>query len=177
MNDIRCETVHPYLVCKRVPWQGFDGHIPPSIALSYALFVYHYRSLTWSCMQKQNATAVLTAPPIINMSDDADGSDHAGELDPATAEEERTELAEPHWYNVVLFNDDFTPMDFVVDILEQFFGMDGEKAVQTMMTVHSQGKAVCGRYPYDIAATRAWMVNEYAREHEHPLLCDIERAD
>lgn len=130
-------------------------------------------------MQKKNVAVDLMALHVMSISDNANGVDHAGDLGHLieTEEDTHTELAEPHWYDVVLFNDDFTPMDFVVDTLEHFFGMDGEKAVQTMMAVHSQGKAVCGRYPYDIAATRAWMVNEHAREHEHPLLCDIERAD
>lgn len=131
----------------------------------------------WPHMHNKTATAVHTTPLIMNMSDDSESAADADGLDHLTEEEERTELAEPRWYDVVLFNDDFTPMDFVVDILERFFGMGGEQAVQIMMTVHTQGKAVCGRYPYDIAATRAWMVNEHAREHEHPLLCDIERAD
>ena len=131
----------------------------------------------WPRMHNKTATAFYTAPLIMDMSDDSERAFESGDLDHLTEEQERTALAEPRWYDVVLFNDDFTPMDFVVDILERFFGMGGEQAVQIMMTVHTQGKAVCGRYPYDIAATRAWRVNEHAREHEHPLLCDIERAD
>lgn len=96
---------------------------------------------------------------------------------PVTEAQSETALARPAWYDVILFNDDFTPMDFVVDVLVNFFAMDHEKAAQTMMTVHTQGKAVCGRYPYDIADTKALVVTEFAREHEYPLLCDIERAE
>jgi ATP-dependent Clp protease adaptor protein ClpS len=78
---------------------------------------------------------------------------------------------------VVLLNDDYTPMDFVVDVLMKFFGMNEEKATQVMLLVHTQGKAVCGVYTRDIAETKAAQVNQYSSECEHPLLCEIERAD
>jgi ATP-dependent Clp protease adaptor protein ClpS len=80
-------------------------------------------------------------------------------------------------YKVMLLNDDYTPMDFVVEILEKFFGMNREKATHVMLTVHIHGKAVCGIYTRDIAETKAAQVNEYAREHQHPLLCDIEAVE
>lgn len=86
-------------------------------------------------------------------------------------------LAQPPLYKVVLHNDDYTPMDFVVEILQAFFNMDSEKAVQVMLAVHSQGKATCGIFTRDIAETKSYQVNEYARESEHPLMCDIEAAD
>lgn len=76
---------------------------------------------------------------------------------------------------VVLFNDDYTPMDFVVEVLEVFFNMDREKATKIMLTVHTQGKAVCGLFTRDVAETKAMQVNQYARESQHPLLCEIEK--
>jgi ATP-dependent Clp protease adaptor protein ClpS len=87
------------------------------------------------------------------------------------------ELEEPPRYKVVLHNDDFTPMEFVVEVLQTFFNMDHEKSVQIMMAVHTQGKAACGIFTRDIAETKSHQVNQYARECQHPLLCDIDRAD
>lgn len=90
------------------------------------------------------------------------------------AEEQRPKLKTPPMYKVVLLNDDYTPMDFVVEVLVLFFGMNQSKAVQTMLLVHYQGKAVCGIYTYDVAETKVAHVNAYARSNEHPLLCFLE---
>ena len=91
--------------------------------------------------------------------------------------ESKPKLKQPRLYQVVMFNDDFTPMDFVVEILEMFFYMNREKATQVMLTVHTQDKAVCGVYPRDIAETKVSQVNEYSKQHQHPLLCQVEVAD
>jgi ATP-dependent Clp protease adaptor protein ClpS len=77
-------------------------------------------------------------------------------------------------YKVVLINDDYTPMEFVVHILEAFFGMNREQATHIMLNVHTKGKGVCGVYPRDIAETKVTQVNEYSRQNEHPLLCTME---
>lgn len=87
------------------------------------------------------------------------------------------EVARPPMYKVLLHNDDYTPMEFVVEVLQSFFQMDSETAVQVMLTVHTQGKATCGIFTRDIAETKSHQVNRYARECEHPLLSDIEAAD
>lgn len=87
------------------------------------------------------------------------------------------EVKKPPLYRVILLNDDYTPMEFVVHILEQFFYMSREKATQVMLTVHTQGKGVCGVYTKDIAETKAAMVNQYSRENEHPLVCEVEEVD
>ena len=87
---------------------------------------------------------------------------------------EEPKLEVPSMYNVVMFNDDFTPMEFVVEVLETFFNKDREAATRVMLTVHTVGKAVCGSYTRDIAETKAAQVNLYARESQHPLLCEIE---
>jgi len=94
--------------------------------------------------------------------------------DDAVVEETRPELKRPRRYKVVLFNDDFTPMEFVVELLEVFFGMNREVATRVMLKVHMEGKAVCGVYTKDVAETKVAQVNQYARDNEHPLLCEIE---
>jgi ATP-dependent Clp protease adaptor protein ClpS len=90
---------------------------------------------------------------------------------------ERPKLKRPPMYKVVMHNDDYTPMEFVVEILQRFFSMDQEAATKTMLKVHNQGKAVCGVYSRDVAETKAEQVNQYSRENEHPLLCQIEASE
>jgi len=92
-------------------------------------------------------------------------------------EESKPELKRPPLFKVVLINDDYTPMEFVVEVLEIFFRMNREQATHVMLTVHTQGKGVCGIFTRDIAETKAAQVNQYAREHEHPLLCEIEALE
>lgn len=88
----------------------------------------------------------------------------------------RDRAKSPPLYRVVLLNDDFTPMDFVVEVLQRFFQMDRNQATQVMLHVHTRGKGVCGVYSRDVAETKVSQVNDYAREHEHPLLCTMEEA-
>jgi ATP-dependent Clp protease adaptor protein ClpS len=91
-------------------------------------------------------------------------------------ETSKPKLKRPPMYKVILLNDDYTPMEFVVQILEIFFGMDREKATRIMLSVHTQGKGVCGIFTKEIAETKVAQVNDYARENQHPLLCDMEEA-
>ena len=90
-------------------------------------------------------------------------------------EAEEIALQPPPMYKVFLNNDDYTPMDFVVEVLQRFFAMDEDKATQVMMAVHYQGKGICGRFTAEIAETKVAQVNQYARLHEHPLLCSMEQ--
>ncbi len=90
-------------------------------------------------------------------------------------QESKPALQAPPMYKVVLFNDDYTPMDFVVEVLELFFNLNRELATKVMLAVHTEGRAVCGLYTRDIAETKAMQVNQYARESQHPLLCEIEK--
>lgn len=83
-------------------------------------------------------------------------------------------LKEPSLYQIVMHNDDFTPMEFVVAVLEIFFNLDRTRATEIMYEVHISGKAICGVYTRDIAETKIEQVIEYARRHEHPLLCHSE---
>ncbi len=92
-------------------------------------------------------------------------------------EESKPKLKRPPLYKVVLLNDDYTPMEFVVEVLEVFFHMNREQATHVMLTVHTQGKGVCGIYTRDIAETKMAQVNQYSRENEHPLLCEIEASE
>jgi ATP-dependent Clp protease adaptor protein ClpS len=92
-------------------------------------------------------------------------------------EEAKPKLKSPPRYQVILLNDDYTPMEFVVHVLQRFFAMDLESATRVMLTVHTQGKGICGVFSRDIAETKAAQVNRYARENQHPLLCEIELAD
>ncbi len=89
-------------------------------------------------------------------------------------QEARPELKQPPLYQVLLLNDDFTPMDFVVRVLMDFFYMDETKATHVMLQVHTQGKGVCGIFPRDVAETKVVLVNDFAREHHHPLLCTMD---
>jgi ATP-dependent Clp protease adaptor protein ClpS len=97
--------------------------------------------------------------------------DEEGDLALAPA---KPKLKRPPLYKVVLLNDDYTPMEFVVEVLEHFFSMNREKATQVMLAVHTQGKGVCGVYTRDVAETKAELVNQAARDNGHPLLCEVE---
>lgn len=92
-------------------------------------------------------------------------------------EQSKPRLKKPQRFQVILLNDDYTPMEFVVAVLERFFGMDRETAVRVMLKVHTEGKGVCGVFTREVAETKAEQVNQFARGEEHPLLCDIEPAD
>lgn len=88
----------------------------------------------------------------------------------------KDKLEEPPRYHVVLLNDDYTPMDFVIEVLCKFFNMDTEKATDIMLTIHYKGKARCGTYSAEIAETKVDQVISFATEHQHPLQCSMERA-
>lgn len=88
----------------------------------------------------------------------------------------KPELARPPLYSVMLLNDDYTPMDFVVDVLTRFFSLNLEKATQVMLHVHTRGRGVCGVFTREIAESKVAQVNEYARMNQHPLLCTMEKA-
>jgi ATP-dependent Clp protease adaptor protein ClpS len=105
----------------------------------------------------------------------AEKHDRDGE-DGLALQEARPKLKRPPMFKVVLLNDDYTPMEFVVQILEKFFAMGRDKATQIMLHVHTRGKGICGVYTHDIAETKVSQVNEYSRKHQHPLLCTMEEA-
>lgn len=88
----------------------------------------------------------------------------------------KPKLKRPNLYKVILLNDDFTPMDFVIEILMDFFAMSEQKATLVMLQIHTQGVGVCGTYSKDVAETKVYIVNEYSREHQHPLMCSMEEV-
>jgi ATP-dependent Clp protease adaptor protein ClpS len=94
----------------------------------------------------------------------------------AVLEEQKSRLKPPPMFRVILLNDDFTPMDFVVVVLQRFFAMSRERATQIMLKVHREGMGVCGVYPKDVAATKVEQVEGFAREHQHPLKCVMEEC-
>ncbi len=91
-------------------------------------------------------------------------------------EEARPKVKQPPLYRVVLINDDYTPMEFVVDILESIFGMERTRATQVMLEVHTKGKGVCGVYNFEIAETKVAQVMGIAKQHQHPLMCTMEES-
>lgn len=117
----------------------------------------------------------FTLPKVLAQAD-SDEDEMGGSLG-SLVEEAPPKLKKPPMYKVVLLNDDYTPMEFVVDVLERFFSLEREVAVRVMLKVHTEGKGVCGVFTREVAETKAGQVNRYARENEHPLLCEIEPSD
>ena len=109
----------------------------------------------------------------LSMSIDKNSTDWQHE-DDTVVEESRPKLKKPRMFQAVLLNDDYTPMEFVVELIEQFFYKSRENATQIMLKIHTEGKGVCGVYTEDVAETKAAVVNQYAMDHQHPLLCQIE---
>ena len=106
--------------------------------------------------------------------DDDRTGDGAGQVGIAT--KTRAKPKKPSQYKVLLLNDDYTPMEFVVMVLKRFFRMDLEQATRVMLHVHQRGVGVCGIFPYEVAETKVNQVMDFARENQHPLQCTLEKA-
>ena len=106
----------------------------------------------------------------------ADSNDTRGNEGGLAVQEAKPKVKRPPLFKVMLLNDDFTPMDFVVEILRSFFAMSEEKATQVMLHVHTRGVGICGVYTRDVAETKVQMVNDFSRRHQHPLMCAMEEA-
>lgn len=100
-----------------------------------------------------------------------DGDDQIG-----IATKTRTRPKKPSMFKVLMLNDDYTPMEFVVMVLKRFFHMDLEQATRVMLHVHQKGVGVCGIFPYEIAETKVNQVMDFARQNQHPLQCTLEKA-
>ena len=96
--------------------------------------------------------------------------------DDSVLEAKKAKVKLPPMYQVLLLNDDYTPMEFVVLVLQKFFGMTRERATQVMLKVHREGMGICGVYPHDVASTKVQQVSRYAQKHQHPLQCVMEKA-
>ena len=129
--------------------------------------------LTPYCLLQSKRLALQMQAGDDDMPDRDQGGDEGGL---ATAES-KPELKRPPMYKVILLNDDYTPMEFVVHILQSFFSMTIEKATQIMLVVHTEGAAVVGIYPRDVAETKSEQVNQYAQENNHPLMSTVEMTD
>lgn len=106
------------------------------------------------------------------MSDKADSTID----DDLAIEESKPQVKRPPMYRVILLNDDYTPMDFVVHVLEIFFSVDRDNATRVMLEIHTRGKGVCGIFTHEIAESKVSLVNDYAKENQHPLLCTMEKV-
>ena len=112
----------------------------------------------------------------------ADGGDGGGDGGPGggagtgVATKTRTRTAKPSMYKVLLLNDDYTPMEFVVHVLQRYFRMNVEEATRVMLHVHQRGVGVCGIFTYDVAETKVSQVMDFSRKHQHPLQCTMEKA-
>ena len=88
----------------------------------------------------------------------------------------KPKVSRPPMYKVLMLNDDYTPMDFVIHVLERFFNKGRDEATEIMLNVHHRGVGVCGTYTYEIAETKVTLVTDLARQHQHPLQCTLEKA-
>ncbi|HEX8583127.1 MAG TPA: ATP-dependent Clp protease adapter ClpS [Allosphingosinicella sp.] len=111
---------------------------------------------------------------VITAADERKGDDDGTGLGVATRTRTRTKTPSP--YKVLMLNDDYTPMEFVVLVLQQFFSMSIEEATRVMLQVHQQGLAICGVFTYEVAETKVTQVIDFARENQHPLQCTLEKA-
>ena len=115
--------------------------------------------------------AASDTPPNNGDGDDMDGDSQTG-----VATKTKAKTKKPSQYKVLLLNDDYTPMEFVVVILKRFFRMDMEQATRVMLHVHQKGVGVCGIFSYEVAETKVNQVMDFAKENQHPLQCTLEKA-
>jgi ATP-dependent Clp protease adaptor protein ClpS len=115
-----------------------------------------------------NSMSISSIPP-----DDEELGGGDGGL---AVQESKPQLKQPPMFKVILLNDDYTPMEFVVEVLRKFFRLDRERAVQVMLHVHTRGQGVCGTFTRDVAETKVAVVNEYSKENNHPLKCTMEQT-
>jgi ATP-dependent Clp protease adaptor protein ClpS len=113
----------------------------------------------------------MSAKPVIGP-----GNPDSDQGDSIVAERQTARVKPPRMFQVVMLNDDFTPMEFVVSVLQRFFGKSREQATQIMLKVHREGRGVCGVYPHDVAASKVDQVTDFARQHQHPLQCVLEEV-
>ena len=120
------------------------------------------------------ALCIAQAPRAAGDDDKDADKDGAGQVGIAT--KTRTRPKKPSQYKVLMLNDDYTPMEFVVMVLKRFFGMDLEQATRVMLHVHQRGVGVCGIFTYEVAETKVHQVMDFARQNQHPLQCTLEKA-
>ena len=114
--------------------------------------------------------------PVRAADDDGNDSGSGGQNQIGVATKTRAKAKKPSQYKVLMLNDDYTPMEFVVLVLKRFFGMDLEQATRVMLHVHQRGVGVCGIFTYEVAETKVNQVMDFARQNQHPLQCTLEKA-
>jgi len=119
---------------------------------------------------------VLPVPPAVRAEDEDGGKDSGGQGQVGVATKTRAKPKKPSQYKVLMLNDDYTPMEFVVLVLKRFFSMDLEQATRVMLHVHQRGVGVCGIFTYEVAETKVNQVMDFARQNQHPLQCTLEKA-
>jgi len=135
----------------------------------------------WGLVGMLTSTAQMTGTGRPRMADDdrkrrdTGGAGNAGGPGTAVITKTRPQTKRPNMYRVLILNDDYTPMEFVVHILERFFGKDHEAATRIMLHVHHHGIGECGIYTYEVAETKVTQVMDFARKHQHPLQCVMEK--
>ena len=122
------------------------------------------------------ALNVTISPLLIGGGEDEDGKPGGGQDQLGVATKTRTKPKKPNQFKVLLLNDDYTPMEFVVMVLKRFFNMNLEQATRVMLHVHQKGVGVCGVFPYEIAETKVNQVMDFAKQNQHPLQCTLEKA-
>ena len=131
-------------------------------------------------IRSQNAMLLKRLLPEVagptNSGDDSDQDGNHRGID-TVVERAKPQLKSPSMYKVILLNDDYTPMEFVIEVLQTFFAMNREKATQIMLAVHTVGRATCGIYTRDIAETKSAQVNQFAQDNQHPLVSDVEAVE
>ena len=121
-------------------------------------------------------SAHMLAQAVTMAGDDAKDGDADSDSQTGVATKTRAKPKKPSQYKVLLLNDDYTPMEFVVIVLKRFFRMDMEEATRVMLHVHQKGVGVCGIFPYGVAETKVNQVMDFARQNQHPLQCTLEKA-
>ncbi len=118
----------------------------------------------------------LLAAFSVRAEDEDGGKDGGGQGQVGVATKTRAKAKKPSQYKVLMLNDDYTPMEFVVLVLKRFFSMDLEQATRVMLHVHQRGVGVCGVFTYEVAETKVNQVMDFARQNQHPLQCTLEKA-
>ena len=113
---------------------------------------------------------------LIQAGPDRDSDHRSGQGEVGTATKTRTKPKKPDQFKVLMLNDDYTPMEFVVIVLKRYFQMDMEAATRVMLHVHQKGVGICGVFPYEIAETKVNQVMDFAKVNQHPLQCTLEKA-
>ena len=163
---------HPESPPSRTVGQGLETALATG-SLCYSQAMKEHRCAVPELLFPVMSTTVMPVPRCARHDDEADVPGMA-EHHLAVVDAVDPTLKPPRRYQVVILNDDYTPMEFVIDVLRHFFMLSDEQATRVTLQVHHQGRAGVGNYSRDVAETKAALVVEYARQHEHPLLCQAE---